>query len=80
MNFNKINDLRLELDKNESEIMLENKINDLFNFVVLEAEILIEYYNQILEFYYRKVKNRKEIFDVFLNLKRQIEFEYKINI
>lgn len=49
MNFNKTNDLILELDKNQFENGLESKINELFDFVELKSELMDEYYNQVLE-------------------------------
>lgn len=55
---------QLELDKSQSEIMLENKINDLFNFVVLEAEMLIEYYCQILEPYLISLNFNLNVFEL----------------
>lgn len=55
MNFNKTNDLILELDKNQFENGLESKINELFDFVELKSELMDEYYNQVLEPFTREV-------------------------
>lgn len=51
MNFNKIKNLQLELDKNKSEIIMEKEINNLFDLADLEADMIVEYYHQVLTHY-----------------------------
>lgn len=50
MNFNKVNEI-LELDKNKSEIIMEKEINNLFDLADLEADMIVEYYHQVLQSY-----------------------------
>lgn len=55
MNFKKVKKLKLELDKSQSEIILENRINGLFDLADLESEMMIEYYNKIVKPYCHQI-------------------------
>lgn len=51
MNFKKVKDSQLELDKNQSEIFIEYTINNLFEFADLQSEITVKCYNDIVKPY-----------------------------